>query len=128
LRALLDTHVFLWWATDDPQLSPKVKDLIRDPKNELWFSIVSAWEILLKARSGRLPIQGDVGDFVEVRIKRYSLAVLDLQFSHLVRFYHLPAHHRDPFDHLLIAQAQVEGIPLITGDSQMTKYAIEVIW
>ncbi len=126
--ALLDTHVFLWWATDDPQLSPTARAFIRNPKNELAFSIVSMWEILLKARSGRLPIQGDVGDFVEVRIGRYRLTVLELQSRHLTRFYHLPVHHRDPFDQMLIAQAQVEKLPLVTGDAQMSKYEVELIW
>ena len=128
MTALLDTHVFLWWATDDPQLSPNARSFIRDPKNKLWFSIISLWEILLKARSGRLPIQGDVADFVEVRIGRYALNVLELQFRHLHRFYHLPTHHRDPFDQMLIAQAQIEKLPLISADAQMAKYDLEIIW
>jgi PIN domain nuclease of toxin-antitoxin system len=128
LRALLDTHAFLWWATDDPQLSPTARDFIRDPNNRLSFSVVSAWEILLKARAGRLPIPGDVGDFVEVRIGRYDLALVELQFRHLIRSYHLPTHHRDPFDHLLIAQAQVEDLPLVTADAQMAKYDVDLIW
>jgi PIN domain nuclease of toxin-antitoxin system len=128
LRALLDTHAFLWWATDDPQLSQNARNIIRDPDNRLSFSIVSAWEILLKARVGRLPIPGDVGDFVEVRIGRYDLALLELQFRHLVRSYHLPRHHRDPFDQILVAQAQVENLPLISGDAQIRRYDVKVIW
>jgi PIN domain nuclease of toxin-antitoxin system len=128
LKAILDTHAFLWWATDDLKLSSRARDFIRDPKNSLSFSVVSVWEILLKARTGRLPIKGNVAEFVEIRIQRYDLALIDLTFTHLARFYSLPAHHSDPFDHLLVAQAQVEKLSLITGDAQIRKYDVDVIW
>jgi PIN domain nuclease of toxin-antitoxin system len=128
LNALLDTHVFLWWATDDPQLSAVARDFIRSSQNRLWFSLVSVWEIYLKARARKLPIPGDVTSFVEARIERYELQVLDLQLIHLRRFYQLPPHHRDPFDHLLIAQAQIEKLPIITVDAHIAKYDVEVIW
>lgn len=83
---------------------------------------------MLKARTGRLGIIGDVVDFVSVRIQRYDLSLLDLQFLHLARFYQLPAHHRDPFDQLLVAQAQVVDLPILTADAQIKKYEVEVIW
>lgn len=128
MRALLDTHVFLWWATDDPKLSPRAHEFILNPDNDLSFSVVSGWEIMLKARAGRLPIPGDVAKFVATRIGRYELEVLDLQLAHLTRLYSLPSHHRDPFDLLLVAQAQVESLPIVTADAQIAKYDVEVIW
>jgi PIN domain nuclease of toxin-antitoxin system len=124
----LDTHPFLWWATDDPRLSPRARNFIRDPGNQLSFSVISVWEVVLKARTGRLPIPGDVAEFVKIRIDRYQLTLLELQVAHLTNLYTLPTHHRDPFDQLLVAQAQVEKLPIVTGDAQIKKYAIDIIW
>jgi PIN domain nuclease of toxin-antitoxin system len=128
LNALLDTHVFLWWISDSTNLSKRATSFIRDPRNSVSLSIISAWEILLKARTGRLSIPGDAAQFIETQAEYNGFALLGLRFAHLIGFQRLAMHHRDAFDHLLIAQAQVEGIPLVSGDSQMTKYAIEVIW
>ena len=128
MRALLDTHAFLWWVTNSPELSSRANDFIRDPNNRLWFSVVSAWEILLKARTGRLPIPGDAARFIETHAEYYGFEFLEMRVAHLIGFHHLPAHHRDPFDHMLIAQAQVENLPLVSGDAQMTKYDVEIIW
>jgi PIN domain nuclease of toxin-antitoxin system len=128
LRALLDTHVFLWWATNSPELSRKASDFIGDPDNSLLLSVVSAWEILLKVRTGRLPIPGDAARFIETHAEYYGFAFLEMRLAHLIGFHHLPAHHRDPFDHMLIAQAQVENLPLVTGDAQIAKYDVELIW
>ena len=128
MRALLDTHALLWWIGDDPKLSPRARDFIRDPGNSVYLSVVSAWEIILKARTGRSPLSGDVAKVLETQLRLNEIAILDLQFAHLTRFYRLPAHHRDPFDQILIAQAQVENLPLLTGDAQIAKYDVEVIW
>ena len=128
MRALLDTHVFLWWTIDSPKLSARARDFIRDPHNNLSLSVVSAWEILLKARAGRLPIPGDAAKYVEDHAQFYGFTFLDLHLAHLIRFHPLPTYHRDPFDLLLVAQAQVEKLPLITADAQIGKYDIEVIW
>ena len=128
MRALLDTHVFLWWTTEDPKLSARASSFIRDPDNKPLLSLVSAWEIILKARSGRLPIPGNAAEYVEVHSNIYGFEFLDLLLTHLVHFYSLPAHHRDPFDLLLVAQAQVENLPIVTADAQFAKYDVEVIW
>jgi PIN domain nuclease of toxin-antitoxin system len=125
---LLDTHVFLWWTTNDPKLSTKARDLIRDPHNSLSFSVVSAWEILLKARAGRSPIPGNLAKFFESNIQYHNFAVLDLHLAHLIKLYSLPTRHRDPFDQLLVAQAQTENLPIITIDAKMADYDVEVIW
>jgi PIN domain nuclease of toxin-antitoxin system len=128
LNALLDTHVFLWWISDSRNLSKRAGDFIRDPRNSLSLSLISAWEILLKARTGRLSIPGDAAQFVETQALDNGFVLLELRFAHLIGFQRLAMHHRDAFDQLLIAQAQVEGLPLITGDFEMTKYDVEIIW
>jgi PIN domain nuclease of toxin-antitoxin system len=125
---LLDTHVFLWWATNNPQLTRRARDFIEEPDNSLSLSVVSAWEILLKARTGRLPVPGDAARFVQTHAEYYGFTFLEMRLAHLIGFHRLPAHHRDPFDQMLIAQAQVEKLPLVTGDSVMTKYDVEIIW
>ncbi len=99
-----------------------------DPENSFSLSVVSAWEILLKARAGRLPIRGDVAQYVEEHTQIYGFTFLDLRLAHLLKFHSLPTHHRDPFDLLLVAQAQVENLPLVTADAQLKRYEVEVIW
>lgn len=128
MKALLDTHVFLWWTTDDQRLSARARDFIGDPQNSFSLSVVSAWEILLKARAGRLPIPVDAAQYVEEHTQIYGFTFLDLHLAHILRFHSLPTHHRDPFDLLLVAQAQVEELPIVTGDAQIKKYDVEVIW
>lgn len=113
---------------DHPSLSKRAGEFIREADNRLIFSIVSVWELILKARAGRLAFVGDTLDFVEVRIQRYNLSILELTLEHLAKVSHLPAHHRDPFDQLLVAQAQVENLPIITSDAQIARYDVEVIW
>ncbi len=128
MRALLDTHVFLWWTTDDPRLTARARDCLGDAENNFSLSVVSAWEILLKARAGRLPIRGDAARYVEEHAQIYGFDFLDLHLAHLLKFHNLPTHHRDPFDLLLVAQAQVENLPMVTGDAQIKRYEVEVIW
>ena len=89
---------------------------------------MSAWEIMLKARAGRSPILGDVPTVIETQLRHNGISTLELSLPHLMKFHRLPAHHRDPFDQLLVAQAQVENLPIVTADAQIKKYEIEVIW
>ena len=128
MRALLETHAFLWWIDDDRKLSQRARTFVTNPLNDLFLSIVSAWEIVLKARAGRSPLSGDVPQVLETQLQLNEIATLDLSRAHLTRFYRLPAHHRDPFDLLLVAQAQVENLPIVTADAQIAKYDVQVIW
>ena len=128
MRLLLDTHAFLWWVFDDARLSPAARDLIADPTAEILFSAVSAWEIAIKARTGRLDLPEDVPGFAQDQVRRNRLRVLPVELPHALRTYALPDHHRDPFDRLLVAQAQVEAVPLLSRDSQLAAYEVDLRW
>ena len=128
MKALLDTHVFVWWIMDDPRLSTRATELISSDSAELLFSAASAWEIAVKAALGKLELDGDLGRFVPEQLETNHIQVLPIQLDHALKVASLPLHHRDPFDRLLVAQCQVEGIPLITGDEQIGWYDLEVIW
>lgn len=128
MRALLDTHVFLWWITDDPRLSPRVRKIIRNGKNELFLSAASGWEIAIKARLGRLELPATPERFIPEQMAINAIASLPIQMSHTLHVHALPGHHRDPFDRLLIAQAQLENLPIVTADPQIAHYPVKVIW
>ena len=128
MNAILDTHTFLWMVTDDRRLSETARNVIQDGANQLFLSSASVWEIVLKAESGKLRLQGGPTRFLEREIQRNRLSALPIQSAHLLRVPSLPAIHKDPFDRLLIAQAQVEGLPIITADTELTRYPVQVIW
>lgn len=128
MKVLLDTHVFLWWITDDPRLSERAREIISDGENTLFFSAASAWEIAIKAKLGKLSVPGDFEAFITEQLIQNSITPLPVRLGHALRVYNLPVHHRDPFDRLLVAQAQVEKLPIVTGDPAIAQYPVEVIW
>lgn len=127
-RYLLDTHVFLWWITDDSQLSSKARKLIADEHAEIFFSVVSAWEISIKARLGRLRNVGDPVVSVPEEVRKNRFHVLDVSLAAALADYILPPIHADPFDRLLVAQALEGGMPIISSDTQLRQYPAEVLW
>lgn len=128
MRLLLDTHVFLWWNEGSPELSRGARRLLADPENNLFFSVVSVWEMALKAQSGKLSLPTPVSAYVPARLNHYGIEHLALTLEHVLASSALPVHHRDPFDRMLVAQAQVEQLILVTHDSQVRKYAVETSW
>ncbi len=128
MRILLDTHTFLWWITADDRLSPRSIELISDGNNELLFSTASGWEIAIKAGLGRLDIPDPLDRFVSEHLFRNHIGVLPVQLSHALHVYALPQLHRDPFDRLLVAQAQLEKLPILSSDRRIAKYEVEVLW
>jgi PIN domain nuclease of toxin-antitoxin system len=128
VNAILDTHTFLWMVTDDRRLSETARRVIADGANELFLSAASIWEIVLKAGVGKLQIKGGAARFLEREIQRNRLSMLPIQPAHVFRVPSLPVIHKDLFDRLLIAQAQVESLPLITADPEITRYPVQVIW
>ena len=128
MKALIDTHVFLWWNTEDAQLSPRARKIISDGKNEIFLSAASAWEIAIKASRGRLVLPEEPALYVASRMSLHRIQSLPIQVSHALRVYDLPLHHADPFDRLLVAQCQMESMPLITKDEEIRKYELETIW
>ena len=128
MKLLLDTHAFLWWLLDDPRLSDKARAIIADGDNDLFLSAASGWEISIKARLGRLQLPDNLTDYMIEQLQSNAITVLPIQFSHALHVHHLPDHYKDPFDRMLIAQSQLENLPLLTNDQIMTKYNIAIIW
>ena len=128
MRLLLDTHAFLWWIADDPRLSKKACEIIGDGKNQLFLSAASGWEIAIKARLGRLQMPDDLEHFILEQMALNTIENLPIILSHALHVYALPDYHRDPFDRLLISQAQLEGLPILTADPQISQYSVEVVW
>jgi PIN domain nuclease of toxin-antitoxin system len=129
VKVLLDTHSFLWWVTDDPQLSARARRTISSGSNEVHFSAVSAWEIAIKAGLGRLRIgDGDTEQFIAQQVAVNGFGVLAIEMSHALKTASLPNYHRDPFDRLLIAQAMSEEMALISADRALADYRVKIVW
>ena len=129
MRALLDTHSFLWWVADDKRLSVRARDAIADRSNLIFFSAVSGWEIAEKVRLGRLHIGGgDPEIFVPQQVSANRFEVLSLRLRHALHLHGLPLHHKDPFDRMLIAQAQLEDLVLVTADREISRYPVHIVW
>lgn len=128
MKYLLDTHTFLWWNMDDPQLSSIAKEIIADGGNEIFLSAASAWEIAIKTARRRLTLPEDPTHYISNRINLHGFQALAVQIHHAVQVYKLPTHHADPFDRLLIAQSQIESMPLLTVNADIRKYDVEVVW
>ncbi len=129
MKVLLDTCAFLWLVTNDTgHLTETATGTFLDGDNEIFFSIVSAWEISIKAGIGKLDVPLPVHNFLTEQIRLNELSVLPVELSHVTKVSELPFHHKDPFDRLLIAQAMIEGIPILTGDSLFDAYKVRTIW
>ena len=127
MRLLLDTHEWLWMHTAPERLSRGARMLIEDPANELVLSLVSCWEIAIKYALGKLPLPSAPGEFVALALGIEPVELLPITLPHALRVATLPHHHRDPFDRLLVAQALIEGIPIVTADLRLAAYGIETI-
>jgi len=125
---LLDTHAFLWTAMDDPRLSQTARDIIRDRQNVLYLSAASVWEIAIKWSLGKLRLELVPEVFIREEMTRNSLLPLSVEIGHALRTLALPLHHHDPFDRILIAQALQEGFRLLSRDSILARYDVEVVW
>lgn len=125
---LLDTHVFIWWITEDERLSSKAIRLIEDDANQIYFSSVSAFEIAVKARLGRLREVGDPVLSVPYQVSQNGFEELKITVEQSLKVFHLPEIHSDPFDRLLVAQSQTTGFPIITNDKDIKRYPVECVW
>ncbi|MGW4838640.1 type II toxin-antitoxin system VapC family toxin [Streptomyces globisporus] len=122
MRLLLDTHVILWWLADSDELSDRVKDLL-DTEPSVHISAVSAWEIAIKQSMGKLDGPEDLAE----RVRDSQFTALPITAGHGVRAGRLPALHRDPFDRILVAQAQTEGMTVVTRDKWIPQYDVSVM-
>jgi PIN domain nuclease of toxin-antitoxin system len=125
---LLDTHAFLWWAADDPNLSPLARSIIKDKGNQLYLSAASGWEIAIKSSTGKLALPDPPAVYVQSRMAANRVVELPVSMTHALQVHALPYHHKDPFDRLLVAQSQVESMPILTADPLIAQYAVTVLW
>lgn len=128
MKILLDTHAFLWAVTDDPQLSNPAKELWLDSSHIFLLSSVTGFEISVKYSLGKLTLKEQPREFINNRLDNNALAELPVSLSHTFRLSHLPFHHKDPFDRLLISQALEEDIPILSCDKIFDAYDVERIW
>jgi PIN domain nuclease of toxin-antitoxin system len=128
LRVLLDTHCWLWVWTDPERFSTEARALLGDPANETFLSAASAWEIAIKCALGRLALPEPPPEFVSKRTRLSGATALAIEHAHAVHVAALPMHHKDPFDRMLIAQAQVEGMSIMTVDRRFEPYDVDVHW
>lgn len=127
MKYLLDTHTFLWFVNDSQHLSLEAKNLIESDV-DLLLSVVSLWEIAIKASLGKLTLPGDYDKFIPQQLALNDVETLPITLPHLNVVATLPFHHRDPFDRLLVAQAMVENIPIVSADSSLDAYSINRQW
>ena len=123
MRYLLDTHTFLWWVTVPEALPRTLRDLLDDRTNELLLSVAVPWELAIKTNAGKLEAHQILLDIESGQLNP-DLQILRAEVSHVIRAGLLPLHHRDPFDRLLVAQAQLEGLYLVTVDEQILRYQV----
>jgi PIN domain nuclease of toxin-antitoxin system len=125
---LLDTHILLWWLTDHPRLSPQTRSIMSDMNNTLLFSAASAWEIASKQRIGKMPhLDMQFIHQLPFTLQEEGFTELPISIAHALLAGTHPAAHPDPFDRILAAQAHIERIPLISADTAMTAFDIEII-
>lgn len=125
-RVLLDTHAFLWWVNDDAKLTRAARRTIA--RAGCLISIASCWEMAIKASLGSLLLPEAVDRFVERHIAENGFALLEIALEHASAVADLPFHHRDPFDRLLVAQAQAEDLTIVSADPIFTKYGLKRVW
>ena len=128
MRILLDTCAFLWLVTDDPQASELAKEIFLKEDNELLLSAVTGFEIAVKYSLGKLRLAEPPKEFITNRINANALTELPVSMTHALVLQNLPLHHKDPFDRLLVAQAMVNQIPLLSADQQLSAYDINRLW
>lgn len=128
MKILLDTCTFLWIITDAPELSESARLLFVDPANEIYLSAVSAWEIAVKHALGRLPLPEPPERFIPARRKQHGIDILPLEEEATLHLTRLPSYHQDPFDRMLICQAVVHGMVLLTPDEMILQYSVRTTW
>lgn len=128
MRVLIDAHVFIWWVLDRPNLSERCREIVGDVDNTILLSVASAYEIAYKAIQGRLTLPGPPDEYVRDRVLANGFDAMSIHLSHALRAATLPRIHGDPFDRMLVAQAQIEGLPILTADPAISRYDVETIW
>jgi PIN domain nuclease of toxin-antitoxin system len=127
MRLLLDTHIFLWYITGDPKLPVAIAESIRQKSNEVFLSVVSVWEILVKHQRGNLPLPVPADEYIRGRRERHQIGSLALDEDSIAHLLRLPSHHRDPFDRMLICQAMQHDCVMVTFDEAFDRYPVKLL-
>jgi PIN domain nuclease of toxin-antitoxin system len=128
LNLLIDTCAFLWLISDAPELSQNARQLFTNTENQVYLSVASAWEIIVKNKLGKLPLPEPAHDFVHNWRKRHQIETLPLDEPAVLQLSRLPEYHKDPFDRILICQAIANSLIILTPDSQITRYPVRTEW
>ena len=126
---LLDTSAFLWFVTDDRKLSTLARRVLEESSDDIYLSLASIWELAIKANLGRgLELPRPFAEFVDIELQAEQILILNIELDHLKLVADSPLHHRDPFDRLIIAQSQVENLPVISSDAAFDQYPVQRVW
>ena len=127
MRILLDTHIFIWWDSEPKQLSANIRTLCEDEGNTLVLSVASVWEMQIKQQLGKLKLRLPIAQLVDEQLKNNGIETLPVLLSHVLALQSLPVHHKDPFDRLLIAQANTENIGILSVDEIFKQYEVKLL-
>lgn len=128
MNILLDTCSFLWLVSDSPELSQNARQLFEDPANDVYLSVASAWEIIVKHKLGRLPLPELPHVFIKNNRIRHRMETLPLDETAVLQLSRLPEYHKDPFDRIIICQAIAGGMTILTPDTHISRYPVQVEW
>ena len=128
MKLLLDAHALIWWDDNPNKLGTAAREACFDPANDLLLSAASVWEIQLKRMTGKLTLRKPLRELLDEQASQNGLQIVPVTVDHIIRLETLPFHHRDPFDRILIAAAQVEGWTVVTHDAAFGNYGIPVLW
>lgn len=123
MNYLIDTQIFIWGMENSTRLSTQVKEILKDPTNQVYLSVASIWEIVIKVAKNKLKVPKDI----EASIQNSEFKILDIDLNHVLGISKLPSIHEDPFDRIIISQTQVEGLTLITSDSKIWRYKVKLL-
>ncbi len=127
MRLLLDTQAWLWMVSAPERMDAEARSAVEDPSTELWLSSAAVWEMAIKISLGKLRLAGDLTQVVPRWLDRTGVPVLDVGVRHALTAAQLPTHHRDPFDRMMVAQAQAEGLAILTADTRLRAYDVEIL-
>ena len=128
MNLLLDTHTFIWWANEPNKLSDRVLNSLKNCENQLILSVASAWEMQIKMQLGKLKLETSLEGLIKSQQITNELKILIVNLQHVLALDKLPYHHKDPFDRILISQANMEDFTLVSKDDIFSKYPVKVIW
>ncbi|MFN0087400.1 MAG: type II toxin-antitoxin system VapC family toxin [Blastocatellia bacterium] len=128
MKLLLDTHAFIWWDSEPDKLSLKAMAACKDAANVLVVSVASIWEVQIKIQLGILTLRMPLVDVIQDQQQKNGVQILPVSLKHVLAIDQLPFHHKDPFDQMLMAQANAEGATIVSKDSELSKYPVRILW